>query len=229
MINILKQSKRLNLVIVLVLFSFFCFALSIVRVIYTHTNEYLFLNWNLFLAVIPFVITSVLIVKQVKNKYTLIVAGLVWLLVFPNAPYMITDLYHLGFSDLATLWFDLVLIFSFAWVGLLFGIVSLFDIEKILKNYVNSKINNVVIILIIFLSSFGIYLGRYLRWNSWDIITNPIGLIVDILDRFIHPFSHPRTWIFTLLFGVFFTLIYWSIKIIRKQYSNLNKINHLYE
>lgn len=209
--------------IVLMTFSLFCIALSIVRVIYMQTNEYLFLNWNLFLAIIPLVITSVLVIKKVKNKYVLIISGLAWLLIFPNAPYMITDLYHLGFSDLATLWFDLVLIFSFAWVGLIFGIVSLFDAESILKKYISNKLTNVTIILIIFLSSFGVYLGRYLRWNSWDIVTNPIGLIVDIVDRFIHPFSHPRTWVFTLLFGIFISLIYWSIKTICKQYSNFNK------
>ncbi len=123
------------------------------------------------------------------------------------------------------LWFDLVLILSFAWVGLMFGFMSLWDIEKILKSYVSqSRLKRffsaglaipVVSSFLLFIGSFGIYLGRYLRWNSWDIIAEPFALIYDIGDRFINPFAHPQTWGVTLFMGLFLNVVYWSLRLVK--------------
>jgi uncharacterized membrane protein len=72
-------------------------------------------------------------------------------------------------------------------------------------------------VILLFLGSFGVYLGRYLRWNSWDIITEPFRLFYDIADRIINPFEHPRTWGMTLFMGLFLTIIYWSFHLVRKR------------
>jgi uncharacterized membrane protein len=121
----------------------------------------------------------------------------------------------------APIWFDLVVILSFAWTGLMFGFVSLMDISTLLKKYFSNRTISIIIVFFLFISSFGIYLGRYLRWNSWDILRNPFGLFNDIADRFVNPFSHPRTWGMTLLMGVLLNMIFFSIKLLttKKQSS----------
>jgi len=91
------------------------------------------------------------------------------------------------------IWFDLVLILSFAWVGLLFGYLSLWDIEKVLSKSVSRTWVNIISSSLLFIGSFGIYVGRYLRWNSWDVIQEPLSLFYDIGDRLINPIHHPRT------------------------------------
>lgn len=195
-----------------------CFALSVFRAVYTDTVVYLFLNWNLFLAGIPWMLSSLVLLKPSlwKSKGMMVLLLGTWLLFFPNAPYILTDLYHLKLKTGVPTWFDLILILSFAWTGLLYGILSLLDIEKILlKSMTQTKVI-IISILLLFVTSFGVYLGRFLRWNSWDIISNPLGLFQDILERFIYPFEHPRTWGMTILFGIFLNMIYWSFRLIMK-------------
>ena len=73
----------------------------------------------------------------------------------------------------------------------------------------------VVAVALLFIGSFGVYLGRYLRWNSWDVIRNPVGLTMDVAERILVPWDHPRTWGMTLLLGMFLNLMFWSLKIIK--------------
>ena len=98
-----------------------------------------------------------------------------------------------------------------------FGFLSLWDIEKVLRKSIRNTWISVISIALLFLGSFGIYVGRYLRWNSWDIIRDPFGLFFDIGDRFINPFAHPRTWGMTIFMGFFLNMIYWSFKLIKKR------------
>lgn len=219
MLKLLKEKNRLNETLFLGIISLICFGLSIFRFIYSDNKLFLFLNWNLFLAFIPWLLSSISILKPKiqKNKITIFVLLISWLLFFPNAPYILTDLFHLRLKSTIPIWFDLILILSFAWTGLLFGIFSLWDIQSILKNKINKFWLAFISIGLLFLGSFGIYLGRFLRWNSWDIITEPFKLIYDISDRIINPFSHPRTWGMTILMGLFLNIIYWSFVFIGKR------------
>ncbi len=219
MLQLLKDKKRFYEFIFLGLTSILCLSFSIFRIFYTSTGYFLFLNWNLFLASIPWVLTTIVILKPKiqKGKFTIYALLGIWLLFFPNAPYILTDLFHLRLATAMPIWFDLVLILSFAWVGLLFGYFSLWDIEKILSKTISRTWVNVISSSLLFLGSFGIYVGRYLRWNSWDIIRAPFGLFYDIGDRLINPFHHPRTWGMTLFMGIFLNMIYWSFKLIRKR------------
>jgi uncharacterized membrane protein len=155
--------------------------------------------------------------KLQNNMLSVAALVLSWLLFFPNAPYILTDLFHLRLKSNVPIWFDLLLILSFAWVGLLYGFMSLWDIEKILSQKINRKFVPVISLFLLFLGSFGIYLGRYLRWNSWDIIREPFELFYDISDRFLNPFNHPRTWGMTLFMFVFLSMIYLSFKYIKKR------------
>jgi uncharacterized membrane protein len=113
------------------------------------------------------------------------------------------------------IWYDLILILSFAWTALLFGFLSLMKLEEIARQKFSSTQVNLMVIMLLFAASFGVYLGRFLRWNSWDFATHPFSLLTDILDRFIDPFSHPRTWGLTLLMGTFLSLVYFSFRFIK--------------
>ena len=214
----LKQTRRLELSAYLVVASIICLLLSLFRVGYTESRMFFFLNWNLFLAFIPWALSSGLMLYprlQHKKRFMALTLG-VWLLFFPNAPYILTDLFHLQLELTMPVWFDLVLILSFAWVGLMFGLKSLWDIEYLMQFWVKPKWIPVVSMLLLFLGSFGIYLGRFLRWNSWDIIQQPVALLYDVGDRFINPFAHPRTWAVTLLMWVFLSMVYWFFRLLRK-------------
>ena len=219
----LKRNNRLNETMFLFLLSLFCFLSSVFRFIYTDTKVFLFLNWNLFLAFLPWLFTSVAISKPRLQKKKIVITALlvVWLLFFPNAPYILTDLFHLRLKTAMPIWFDLVLILSFAWTGLLFGFMSLWDIELMLSRFIKKRWVTLISVVFLFLGSFGIYIGRYLRWNSWDIITEPFNLMYDIGDRVINPFSHPRTWGITIFMGLFLNILYWSFKLIKNRKQTL--------
>ncbi len=211
----LKQNNRLQITILLFFMTLFCFALSATRIKYTGSVMFLFLIWNLFLAFIPWLLSSTIVVFNLKNKFFLIILIITWLLFFPNSPYILTDLFHLRLKTTVPKWYDLILILSFAWTGLVYGFISLMDIENLLVGFINKKLLNLISILFLFLASFGIYLGRFLRWNSWDVINKPSGLINDITERFTNPFDHPTTWGVTILMGVLLNMMYFSLKFIR--------------
>jgi uncharacterized membrane protein len=215
----LKKTDRFNETVFLGGLSIFCFSLSIFRYIYSDTRMFLFLNWNLFLAFLPWMFSSILMIYPKLQNNKLILYGLVlsWLLFFPNSPYILTDLFHLRIHTTMPIWFDLLLLLSFAWVGLMFGFMSLWDIEKLLSKKINNKFIPAISIVLLFLGSFGIYIGRYLRWNSWDIFRQPYSLASDIGDQIVNPFEHLRTWGMTFFMFLFLSVIYWSFKFIRKR------------
>ncbi|MCL2130879.1 MAG: DUF1361 domain-containing protein [Lentimicrobiaceae bacterium] len=219
MLKQLKEHNRLYETLFMGVLTLCCFGFSIFRAAYSDTKTFLFLNWNLFLATIPWLLSSFAVIRpsiQKKKTVTFLLLG-TWLLFFPNAPYILTDLFHLRQNFSMPIWFDLVLILSFAWTGLLFGFLSLWDIERMLSKSINPKIVKCISLILLFLGSFGIYLGRYLRWNSWDIIKEPFRLFYDIGDRIINPFEHPRTWGMTLFMGLFLNIIYWSFRLVRRR------------
>lgn len=192
----------------------FCIALFGIRIAFTGGINYFFLNWNLFLAFLPLLFTSLLALggEFAEKRWVKIGVLFSWLLFFPNAPYILTDMFHLHKGSNAPMWFDLILILSYAWTGLIAGFISLYDIERILfKN--KSQLTVVILsVVLIFITAFGIYLGRYLRFNSWDVFNQPGTILSEIADRFIHPMRHYRTWGMTLGLGVLLNFIYWSLR-----------------
>ncbi len=188
--------------------------LLMIRMKLTHSFFYLFLVWNLFLAVIPFAITTYLTSFQKLNKIGFIIWFSAWLLFLPNAPYIITDLLHLKISASHLLWLDVLVVSSFALNGLLMFSFSLLDMETLLNQYLKRKTITFAIIAILFLSGFGVYLGRFLRYNSWEIIQNPSGLFTDIFNIILHPNQHLEAWLFTFLFGVFLSIGFWMFKVL---------------
>jgi len=91
------------------------------------------------------------------------------------------------------------------------------DIECLLKKHLNAKFVVIISAVFLFIASFGIYLGRYLRWNSWDIISNPFGLFSDIFERLVNPFNYRGAWGMTIMMGLFLNMMYFSIKLLKIQ------------
>jgi uncharacterized membrane protein len=218
MIEKLKETGRLNSTVLLIFLSLFSVTLSLIRIIYTGSLKFLFLDWNLFLAFVPWLISSIIILCKLQNKKTLLlVLILSWLLFFPNSPYILTDLFHLRMTSQAPLWYDLILILSFAWTGLLYGFMSLKDIEKVMENYIGKGKTMYAAIAFLFISGFGIYIGRYLRWNSWDIFVSPFAMSHDILSKLSEPIYHSRAIGLTIFIGFLLNLIYFSLKYFNSQ------------
>jgi uncharacterized membrane protein len=222
MIKLLKEHNRLKEVLFLGAVCIICFSLSLFRYVVTESRMFLFLNWNLFLASIPWMISTSIAIRPKLQKIKLLVFSLIalWLLFFPNAPYIITDLFHLSAKNVMPLWFDLMLILLFAWTGLLFGFLSLLDMERVFAEKLPRKIIPSISAALLFIGSFGVYLGRYLRWNSWDVIREPLKLLNDVSSRLLSPLNYPRTWGMTLLMGLFLNVMYWSFKLIANRTSH---------
>ena len=188
----------------------FTIFLLIIRIALSGQLTYIFLAWNLFLAWIPFAISHK--IGGAQNRWKILLLFGAWLLFLPNAPYIITDFLHLKQRWPIPYWYDILLLFSAALNGLLLGLVSLLKVEKFLADRYGNRISGLLILCSFFLCAFGIYMGRYLRWNSWDIITNPGAVAADILERIFNPFDHFGTWSVTFLFGSFFYVMYYSVK-----------------
>lgn len=184
------------------------------RVVYTGERDYLFIIWNLFLGYIPYFISSWVSRTPTWGaywkKFTLVFIG--WILFIPNSFYILTDLFHLGGHRGAPLWFDLALIISFAWNGLLLGILSVRHMEKIMELYIPGKTVWFFLYPVMLLNALGIYIGRYLRFNSWDVLTNPFGLLADIAQLVWHPVHFREAWAMVICFTILMILVYTTLK-----------------
>ncbi len=205
------MSKRL--IKVMAVSSVMSIVLLYFRIQWSGNLMFVFLTWNLFLAWIPFLLAFALSEMNKTNASRLKKVGVfaTWLIFFPNSPYILTDLFHLRLRSEIPLWFDLVLILSFAWNGLLLGYSSLMEIQKVLRTRLSTGIVNFFIGGLLVLCSFGIYLGRYPRYNSWDIVTNPIRLFSDIFNMIIDPMNNTRMVGVTFFFSVFLMVSYWTL------------------
>lgn len=203
------KSPTYNYLILLT--SGFSLALLTARILHSGSLHYLFLAWNLFLAFIPFWISSFVVKIKKPNWYFIIPVGFLWLLFLPNAPYIITDFFHLKQKEGVPIWFDLILIQSFAWNGLLFWVLSIFHFKIIVGNKINPTLLKMSLMLLIFLSALGVYMGRYGRWNSWDIFTNPLEIIRQVLFIIFHPGNFPGFYGMTMTISIFLILIYYAV------------------
>lgn len=183
--------------------SLWCASLFLFRVERSGSLMYGFLCWNLFLAWIPWLAGQAFRSASRRRTSSVLQLGwfALWLLFLPNAPYIATDFLHLAPRPLVPLWYDLALLLSFTGTGLLLGYASLIEVQTAVEERFSRVTGWGVAAGSLFLSGFGIYLGRFRRWNSWEVLTEPAGLFRDILDRLLNPTSHPRTYGVTLILG----------------------------
>ena len=198
----------------LIAFLIFIAGLILVRIVYSGNIRYLSMCWNIFLAWIPYILSCYFSDYQEKEKWKQLFLFASWLLFFPNALYIVTDLIHLEEATHVPLWYDAVLLFASSFIGIMMAFVSLKKAENLMLSFLNVRTVNLLVPVILFVASFGVYLGRFQRWNSWDVLHNPFALGIDIINRFVSPVDHLKTWAITFIFSMLYTLLYFLVKII---------------
>jgi uncharacterized membrane protein len=169
------------------------------------------LIWNLFLAWLPYLCSLGVLVlheQHPRRWWRLVIPGAVWLLFLPNAPYIITDLWHLRARPPIPLWYDLGFYVTFAWTGCFLGLTSLRMIQGVIKSYLGRSAGWVFVMGSLCLTGIGIYLGRFLGWNSWDLILNPRPVLVDIAALVLHPYRNLHMLLFASLFAAILFVCY---------------------
>jgi uncharacterized membrane protein len=159
----------------------------------THDHRYTFLLWNLFLAWVPLVAAALAYALARRRGGPLVVLLVaVWLLFFPNAPYVLTDFIHLQVNGPSPLWYDALMLSSFAWTALMLGFVSLYLVHAIIAPRAGAAVGWVLVVCVLGLASFGVYLGRFARFNSWDVVTRPHLVVSVIREEIDSPLHDPK-------------------------------------
>ena len=181
------------------------------RVSYSGTNNYSNLLSNLFLAWLPYIL-SVMAASAYRlhpNRWwVILVLGFFWLVFFPNAPYMVTDFYHLDPRPPVPLWFDISLIAIFAFTGCFLAIASLRSIHVIIERFLGKFVGWVFALFTLGLGSLGVYLGRFSRFNSWDILLKPKPVLKDIAFNLLNPLDNLGFIGFTIMFTSILLVFY---------------------
>ncbi|WP_099187824.1 DUF1361 domain-containing protein [Tepidibacter mesophilus] len=186
-----------------------------------NTYKYIIYIWNLFLAWIPFMFALIVHNRYYKgrghiNNIVMFICMCIWLLFYPNSPYIITDFIHISTSKYIFkiedtlefqrnfwIWYDFILIAFYALIGYLLGVASLYLNQIIVKDKFNSFVSWIFVSIVSFLAGYGIYLGRFVRFNSWDIVSNPMKLFGYIVNSF-----KLEAIYFSLMFGMVLLFTY---------------------
>lgn len=159
--------------------------------------DLLFLPWNLFLALVPWV--AALAATSARSRLLAFAAGGVWLLFLPNAPYLVTDLVHLRDRPGVPHLFDVVLFATFGLAGSVLGWDSLARVHRRIVTVVGRRVAAAAVAGVVLLAGLGVYLGRFERWNSWDALLRPAPVLADLASAL----ASPRAVAFTLLFAAY--------------------------
>jgi uncharacterized membrane protein len=209
--DLLVKTETLVPVLTLIFASAVSIALVFARMVWTENLRYTFLVWNLFLAWLP-LLFALLVCELHRNgqtrKWRFAGLSATWLLFFPNAPYIFTDLIHLTTRFHQHFWVDLTLILICALTGLVLGFLSLYLMQTVVARIFGRIASWVFVAAVAGLSSFGVYLGRFVRVNSWDILTRPGKLYHGINDWVSDPFAHSTSFAFPILFATFLFIAY---------------------
>jgi uncharacterized membrane protein len=184
------------------------------RMIYSRSWTFSFLVWNIVLAWIPYVSSIVAHTVHVDNPrrwYWVIPIACFSILFFPNAPYILTDFWHLSSRPPVPVWFDIGMLAAFSWAGILLGLYALRLLHNIVDNWLGTWVGWFFVLFVVNLSGLGIYMGRFLRWNSWDLGTSPRELLLDIAVRLRHPFDNLQTYGVTLLYSALLFTCYTAL------------------
>lgn len=207
----MKQLLRAHSFYPLLLSSLLAYGFYAFRVVYSGTSNYSNLVPNLFLAWFPYIF-SLLAISTYRfhpdRWWNIIIFVLLWLVFFPNAPYMVTDFYHLNPRPPVPLWFDISLIAIFAFTGCFLAIASLRSIHLIIDRYLGKIVGWLFALFTLGLGSLGVYLGRFRRFNSWDILLQPKSVIKDIAYNILNPMDNLGFVGFTLMFASILLVFY---------------------
>jgi len=198
-----SRRRQLLLSLLLVASAALCSAVTI-RVFAFHSMDLANLVWNLFLAWIPFVVALALYdaARRGGASSTLFVLGGIWLVFLPNAPYIATDVKYIGNLDTATQWYDPILIAGAAGLGLVLGFLSLYLVQTVVAERVGRLAGWTVAMGALVLSGLGVYLGRYERWNSWEVLTEPSKIFSGLASGLADPLAYPKPIALSAFFAI---------------------------
>jgi uncharacterized membrane protein len=208
-----RHKYKLGIFLLLLVASIVCVTLVVARMVFSDTWQYRGLIWNLFLAWIPFVLAYLAYMLSWRRWLIFVVVPLfafLWLIFFPNAPYILTDLQHLTeTTSNVPIWYDVILLIWFSWTGMLLGVVSLNLIQEIIKRHFGRWLGWIFVFIVAGLSSAGVYIGRFIRLNSWDIFQNPTGTAANLFSWMQDPSL--RSVGFIGLYTLFFLFVYFTL------------------
>jgi uncharacterized membrane protein len=214
-----------NLFYPIALSTFLVFGYFVGRVILSNQVSFRFVPWNVFLAWLPYLFSLLMAaIHQIRPRWwwAQIIPGGFWLLFLPNAFYIMTDLVHLTHGQSIPIWYDAGLLAITAWTGIFLAVVSLHIVQGIVQSYLGTWISWGFALIVIGLSGYGVYLGRFLRWNSWDVISDPVGIAYDTLDPLINPITNADKIGFMIMYTSLFLVTYLT-------YAWLRPFNHSHE
>lgn len=193
-----EMNVRTKLVLLLLLGAATLCCLSLGAYLRHHTgrNIYLFLNWDVFLAWVPaglallLDIVFVYLKKPIMIRRLLLMSiGLIWLFFYPNSAYLVTDMLHpfihyrpVQYGRLLfdiEFWYHMLLFFSAALIGLFLSIYSLYSVQILVRQAFGRLVGWLFTVCVLLLSSLGIFIGRFVRWNSWDLLSEPVTILKD--------------------------------------------------
>lgn len=181
--------------------------LVVFRVWYVGSPQYLFLIWNIFLACLPYIV--VLVVSAISlPRFLQYFLFTIWFVFLPNAPYVITDFIHLRYKTQDQYWIDVMMFFAAALFSLWIGVIALEEGRKILKTISTKWFARLVTTLAVLLSGFGVYLGRFPRFNSWHLFTRPTDLVGSLYDHGVTVLTQKESFMFVAMFTCIFGFSY---------------------
>jgi uncharacterized membrane protein len=208
-----------QLVLPVVMSSLLGVAFYVGRVAWSGHTWHFFLMWNLFLAWIPYLFALLMAAMHRRNAaaWHYILPSIVWLLFFPNAAYLVTDLVNMRELPPVPLWYDIAFFATMAWTGLLLAVASLQIVQRMVKTSFGALWSWIVVFVVIGLNGIGIYLGRFLRWNSWDVFTDPMLILRDAVRPFLHPIAYRQSIAVIVVFSALLFVCYVSVLALQKR------------
>lgn len=193
------------------LLSLFLFGL---RVFVTGSHDYSFIPGNLALAWVSLLVIVVLAKRLKTTRWQSgqnILLTIVWLAFLPNAWYVLTDFIHVYPNGEISQLYDIVLISTLVFSGFAIGLTGLSLFYKEICRRYNPGTSILLTEAVILLSSFAVFLGRDLRWNTWDVLTNPGSVVVNVSDQVTDPLGNQRGLNVTILFFILISFLYWAL------------------
>lgn len=185
-----RSYSQFLIFLTLLLASIAATTMIVLRAWYSGRLLYTFLLWNLFLAWLPFLFAW----AAYRKPFITVIYGPLWLLFFPNAPYLVTDFIHLRQFDAVPIWYDAIMLFTFALTGLMLGFLSLYMMQSLVARRFGGVWSWLFAVAAVGMSGYGVYVGRFLRWNSWDVFRQPMSLLADVANSLLNPAYFLKTY-----------------------------------
>jgi len=196
----------------------FCIGFLAIRMLFPGGAFYSFMLGNLVLAWIPYCLSGIAYSRDRPRFDRLQLAMIAATLLFlPNSFYMVTDFIHIKLSNDFIVWFDILLVASFTWLGMLYGFIALRRLQLIFTKRFGPFTGWWLVAGVILLSCVGMFLGRVARFYSWDVVVHPVHVGSYVANHALAPESYPHFAAFVMAFSLFIGTVYASVYLGRKR------------